>query len=119
MANVFKKAAEYRKLHPRTSFQDAIKKVSGKKVSGTKKKTVKVTGVKKTKKAVARPAVAAKTVNVRVGKIGAIAKAEKLVKEINALEAKRKKIAGRELRDIYALAINAKHRELNGVKKHF
>ncbi len=34
--NIFVRAKAYRKLHPRTSFQDAIQKVKGKKVSGVK-----------------------------------------------------------------------------------
>src|ERR1700684_1585832 len=36
--NIFVRAKAYRKEHPRTSFQDAIKKVAGKKVSGPVKK---------------------------------------------------------------------------------
>lgn len=123
--NIFKKAAAYRKAHPRTSFQDAIQKVKGGKVSGTKKKKA-VAGAKPKRKAAAPKRTAVKRVTVNVGRVapkpvsriaGTQTKAMKIAKEIEALEQKRKGLKGAEVRDINARTINAKHRELNRLKQ--
>lgn len=116
--NIFVKAKAYRKEHPRISFQDAIKKVSGKKVSGAKKitgaKKVKVAG---TRKRTTKPAKVGTSRPAANKSIGRIDKGHALVKQIDQLERKRKAIKNKELRDIYAFEINGIHKRLNQLKR--
>jgi hypothetical protein len=49
--------------------------------------------------------------------VGALDKGLSLVKDIKSLEARRKKLAGKEAKDLMALAINAKHDQLDALKK--
>jgi hypothetical protein len=123
--NIFVRAKAYVKEHPRTSFQDAIKKVAGKKVSGPGK----VSGVKKTVKKVSvkkRPrAVGASVSSVRVGSsnsvkaINSLTRAKEIKRNIDKLEKERALLKDRELKDIYSLAINKEHKKLNAVKQSF
>lgn len=115
--NIFKKAKAYVKLHPRTSFQDAIQKVKGKKtVSGVRKKVSGTKRVASPAKRIAAPkAVTGKKRSV--GKIGAVSHAKKLMNDIAKMEKDRAKETSREMRDIYALAINKKHKDLDRVKR--
>lgn len=111
--NIFVRAKAYVKDHPRTSFQDAIQKVKGKKVSGTKPKA-KVAGTKRPR--TTSPAKVAST-RPRIHHTGAIAKAKKIVADIDKLERERKALKNREMKDIYALEINKLHRQLKTLKK--
>lgn len=118
--NIFKKASAYRRQHPRVSFQDAIKKVSGiRKVSGSKK----VSGVKKKAKLPissnlkSKRRISAVRDSSKLGAISGIGKAEKINADIIKLEAKRKKVVGKEMRDIVQLAINKRHKQLDAIKR--
>ena len=110
----------YRKLHPRCSQVDAMKKLKGTTVSGTKKKR-KATVIRKITGAAKKPVTIKKTVSVsrKVGTIGSVKQGEKLLREIDRLEKKRKAIKNKELRDIVQLEINARHDKLKQIKRSF
>lgn len=110
----------YRKLHPRCSQVEAMQKLKGKKaVTGTKKAVGAVK--RKTTVKTKRPVTVKKTVTVsrRVGTIGSVKQGEKILREIDRLEKKRKAIKNRELRDIVQLEINARHDKLKQIKRSF
>lgn len=128
--NLFSRAKAYVVDHPRTTYQEAIQKLSGKKVSGTKKvsgvkKSVgKVTGKPKvagTRKRIAGGARVASTNGQKstLGRLTGIPKAEALLRDIDRLERKRAKVTHKELRDIIQLEINSKHHALNGIKNSY
>lgn len=111
--NIFVRAKAYRKQHPRTSFQDAIKKVSGKrKVSGTPK----VSGVKKRKvSGTPKVKVASASQKKAIGSLGTVSgfsKAKSLQSKIDRLETKRASESRKVYKDIIQLEINAKERQL-------
>lgn len=118
--NVFKKASDYRKQHPRTSFQDAIKKVSGTKVSGTKKIGAvkkKVSGTRKMGSVKTKMSGTPKRKVSGTGAIGGFAKARAISGKIGSLETKRKKLTKKIERDIIQLEINAEHRKLDALMR--
>jgi hypothetical protein len=125
--NIFVRAAKYRKEHPRTSFQDAIKKVSGtkkvsgvKKVSGTKKKVSgpkKVAGPKKRAVSGVKAKVAVR--GTRKASVSGVVQANKLIKDIERLELKRKNEQRREMKDFIQLQINATHDKLDALKRKY
>ncbi len=110
--NIFVQAKAYVKEHPRTSFQDAIKKVAGKKVSGTKPKA-KVAG---TRPRTSKPKHVATTRVAKHHAGGRIDRAKKILSHIDKLERERSAIKNREMKDIYALEINDLHKKLKALK---
>lgn len=114
--NIFKKAKAYVKLHPRTSFQDAIQKVKGTKkstVSGTKpkKKTVTTKTVKKATIGAIKRHTSPKKIN------SAYTHGTKILGQIDKLEADLKRAKGNDKKTFIKIAINAKHDELDAVKR--
>lgn len=120
--NIFVRAKAYRKEHPRTSFQDAIKKVAGKKVSGAKPakkiagKPVKssVAGTRKRRTEPARVATSrgyAKRTGTR------LERAKEITGQINKLEGERSAVKSRDMKDIYAAEINGLHKKLDALKR--
>jgi len=97
-----------------------MKKLKGTTVSGTKKKR-KATVIRKITGAAKKPVTIKKTVSVsrKVGTIGSVKQGEKLLREIDRLEKKRKAIKNKELRDIVQLEINARHDKLKQIKRSF
>lgn len=123
--NLFKRAAQYRKTHKNLTQAEAVKavakmsgpvkaKMSGrKKVAGTKRKTVR-------RKRVGTLPVALLGRSTRKrSAIGSIAKTEKLLREIDTLEAKRLRAKKKELRDIIQLEINARHDRVDQVRRAY
>lgn len=117
--NIFKRAKAYRAEHPRVSFQDAIQRVKGKisapkKVSGTttKPKTIR------TRKA-AKPVHVSSSRTVSSYKTDWIKKAQAILTKIDKMEAKRTKHKSKEMKDIYAIAINAEHHKLKQLQQKF
>lgn len=111
--NLFSRAKQYTKDHPRTSYQDAIKKLSGKKVSGVKKaapakkrKVHSVTGNTKV----------SGTKTKREGVNDLVMKAKKIIARIETMERDRAKEKDKDLRDVYSIAINAEHKKLRNLK---
>lgn len=112
----------YRKLHPRTSQVEAMKKLSGKKV--TKRR---VTGVK-TQKPVARKKSVVRTERVTV--IGAARKKSPthkidslyrtgmiIIGRIDKMEAELKKTKNKDVRALLIGLINGEHDKLDMIKK--
>lgn len=125
--NIFVRAKKYRAAHPRTSFQDAIKKVSGvKKASVTKRKVSgakKVSGVKKVagpkRKVVSGVKAKVAVRGVRKASVSGMSQASKLIKDIERLELKRKNEQRREMKDFIQLQINATHDKLDALKRKY
>jgi hypothetical protein len=125
MANdIFTRAKEYRKAHPRTSGQDAIQKVKGKKVSGAKKPVKRAIAAKPAKPAKAKKAAPRKVINVRVGKVAKaaprvtpLARAQKIINTIDKLEAKRSAQPNKYMKDVVQLVINAEHKKLDSLMR--
>jgi hypothetical protein len=124
--NIFKKAKAYRTKHPKISFQEAIQKVSGKspaisgkkKVSGIGKK--KVAGVKRvvaSRKVSGRSKVISYARAPKAATVGALAKGQGIIKEINKLENQRKKLKTKIEKDYLALIINKEHDKLDALSR--
>lgn len=122
--NIFSKAAAYRKDHPRTSFQDAIKKVSGKKVGAVKKK-VSVTGhtkpkkktVIKTERLTTIGRVAPRRSAVSTAMPAAYRSGMAILKNIDKMEAELKKTKGVDAKNLLKTLINKQHDKLDHLKK--
>jgi hypothetical protein len=128
-SDIFTRAKEYRAKHPRTPWQDCVKKVAGKKVSGAKKTkakaktakpaskvvSVRVSGVKKRKAATP----GRKVVSVRVSGVKKsqtpMQRAQKIINNIDRLEAKRAAQPNKQMKDVVQLIINAEHKKLNSL----
>lgn len=123
--NLFSKAAAYRKKHKGMTMPEAVKAVSKGKVSGTKsvkakakvgaKPKAKVSGPVKRKRISGTELVLIKTPRSKTH--NPIAKANKLNREIDSLEQQRKNAKGKQMKDLYAHAINAKHREISTISQ--
>lgn len=126
--NLFKRAAQYRKSHKHLSQAEAVQVVAKMgKIVGTKKKNFtvsKVSGPKRKttvrrKRVGASPVVLMGRVTRKRSAIGSIAKTEKLLREIDSLEAKRQRAKKKELRDIIQLEINARHDKVDQVRRAY
>jgi hypothetical protein len=123
--NLFKRAAEYRKKHKNLTQAEAVKvvskmsgpvktKLSGrKKVAGTKRKIVR------RKRVGDLPVALMGRTTRKKSAIGSIAKTERLLREIDTLEAKRQRAKKKELRDIIQLEINARHDKVDQVRRAY
>jgi hypothetical protein len=113
----------YRKLHPRTSQVEAMQKLAGKKTTRSK-----AHGTVKARKPVARKksVVVTKKVTV-IGSARRKSPAQKvnssyttgmsIIRKINAMEAKLKKLKNRDERSFLIVLINAEHDRLDLLKK--
>jgi hypothetical protein len=132
--NIFKRAKEYRTKHPRTSFQDAIKKVSGVKKRTTVRatKTVKPGSTRRGNStgpstvhtgtltiSGRKPVVKHHKIKISGPAIGAVAKGKKIVHNIEKMERERKTLKSKEMKNLLALAINAEHDKLDNLKRAF
>lgn len=120
--NIFVRAKAYVKVHPRTSFQDAIQIVSKKKISGTKKKVSgvkrKVSGTKKVAGTVKRKRTTTHLVHsTSAPKHTIIERGKALIRQIDKLELQRKNEKNRDMKDIIQVEINKCHRKLREIKK--
>lgn len=116
--NIFTRAKEYQKQHPRTSWADCIQKVKGKGKST-------VSGVKKKRKAAVTGPVKRKPVKrASVGRAPATRsasnpyqKAMSIVSKIDRMEDKLKQTKGREARKVIQVFINKEHDKLDALTK--
>lgn len=123
--NIFVMAKAYVKLHPRTSFRDAIQKVKGKKtVSGIKRKSsakVKPVARKPKKETVTRTTRVTATVGRAVGRVSSVDAAEKtglkLLNNINRLTLKLRATKGTDAKNFIKRLINAEHDKLDALTK--
>lgn len=117
----------YRKLHPRCSQVDAMKKLKGTTVSGTKRKKA-VTGAPKAKRKVSgfpmvsgvtrkRKRIPAATSRARTAHTTTYSRGMAIIRKIDAMEAKYKKAKNAEERKLLATLINAEHDKLDQVQK--
>lgn len=115
--NIFVRAKAYQKQHPRTPWAECIQKVKGKKVSGVKRTVkAKVAGVKKRRPRTNTHPVASSRHPVRSAE-SRIQKGTKILRKIDALEAKAKEVSNKDLKHLYYAEINALHTKLNKLKK--
>lgn len=117
--NIFVKAKAYQKLHPRTAWADCIQKVKGKgKVSGTKKKNSRLTDAPVRKKRARKAAVRVGDSRPTIARVNSkIKRGEKLLKEIDKLEAKAKEVSNKDMKHLYYREINDLHKKLDQLKK--
>ncbi len=124
-ANLFKRAAAYRKKHKGMSMPEAVQALSGKSapvkkaVGKAKPKAKKVGTVKRpkttrvTETITVRKSKSAPKKSVVGGKVG---RAIKLEHKINSLEAKRKAAKTIDLKNVIQREINATHKAIRAIR---
>lgn len=118
----------YRKLHPRCSQVDAMKKLKGTTVSGTKRKKRTVGAVPKTKRKIGFPMVSGvtrkrKRIPAATSRTRSTApkteysRGMAIIRKIETMEAKYKKAKTNEEKKLLAVLINAEHDKLDQIQK--